>query len=145
MRLAILDRYMLSELGGPFGFGLAAFTMIFAATQLLAIGRLVSDQHAPLWAAVEVFLWSLPGIVDLVLAMALLLGTLLAIQRLSGESEITAMKASGITFLRIVAPLLVAGFLMSFVSLIIQERIAPYANDQVDRIEDTVINNGGSF
>jgi lipopolysaccharide export system permease protein len=145
VRLAILDRYMLSELGGPFGFGLAAFTMIFAATQLLAIGRLVSDQHAPLWAAVEVFLWSLPGIVDLVLAMALLLGTLLAIQRLSGESEITAMKASGITFLRIVAPLLVAGLLMSFVSLIIQERIAPYANDQVDRIEDTVINNGGSF
>jgi lipopolysaccharide export system permease protein len=119
--------------------------MIFAATQILAIGRLVSDEHAPLWAAVEVFLWSLPGIVVLVIPMALLLGTLLAMQRLSGESEITALKASGVNFWRIVAPLLVAGFLMSFVVLAIQEVLAPYANDRVALIEDTVINSASAF
>ncbi|MDQ2679857.1 MAG: LptF/LptG family permease [Candidatus Eremiobacteraeota bacterium] len=145
LRLRILDRYMLTEMSGPFGFGLSAFTLIFAATQIINIGRLVSQQHAPLWAAVEVFLWQLPGIFVLVLPMALLLGTLLAIQRLSGESEITAMKAGGITFLRVVAPMLAAGFLISFVMLFLQEEVVPYASDEVSLITETAINHTTTF
>ncbi|MBV9332416.1 MAG: LptF/LptG family permease, partial [Candidatus Eremiobacteraeota bacterium] len=109
LKFTILDRYMLSELAGPFVFGLAAFMLIFAATELINIARLVSAEHAPVWAALMVFVWSLPGYVVLVIPMALLLGTLLAVQRLSGESEITAMKCSGITFTRIVTPLLAVG------------------------------------
>ena len=84
-----------SGLAGPFVFGLSAFTLIFAATEILNIGRLVSNDHAPLWAALAVFLWSLPADVVLVIPMALLLGTLLAVQRLSGESELTAMTGGG--------------------------------------------------
>ena len=145
LRPSILDRYLLAELGQTFGFGLSAFALILAATQILAIGRMVSDQHAPLWAAIEVFLWDLPYIVSLTIPMALLLGTLLAIQRLSGESEITAMKAGGITFLRIVAPLLVAGLVMSFATLFLQEDIVPFANGQVAEIENTVIKHVSAF
>lgn len=141
----ILDRYMLKELAGPFGFGLSAFTLIFAATQILAIGRLVSDEHAPLWAAIEVFLWQLPSVVVLVIPMGLVLGTLLAIQRLSGESEITAMKAGGITFLRIIAPFLATGLLFSFVTLFLQEAVVPYASEQVTIIQDAVINHTSVF
>ena len=141
----ILDRYLLTELSGPFGFGLSAFTLIFAATQLLQIGRLISSEHAPLWAAIEVFLWSLPGEVVLVIPMALLLGTLLAVQRLSGESEITAMKAGGITFIRIVAPLLVAGLVMSFVTYALQEYLVPFSQDQVTLIENIAIGHTSAF
>ncbi len=74
----ILDRYMVAELVGPFSFGLSAFTLIFAATQILAISRLVSDRHAPLGVVIEYFLWQLPSIVVLVIPMAMLLGVLLA-------------------------------------------------------------------
>jgi lipopolysaccharide export system permease protein len=144
-RFTILDRYMLAELSGPFGFGLAAFTLIFAATEILNIGKLVSADHAPLWAAVMVFLWSLPGYIVLVIPMALLLGTLLAVQRLSSDSELTAMKASGITFGRIVTPLLVVGIAMSFVTFYLQEGLVPYANDRLTDIEDLVINHSSPF
>ncbi len=136
---------MLGELVGPFLFGLSAFTLIFAATQIINIGRVVSETHAPLWAAIEAFLWQLPPIVVLAIPMALLLGTLLAIQRLSGESEITAMKAGGITFLRIVAPMLIAGFLLSFVTLLLQERVVPYAREQFNIIQNTIIEKAGAF
>ena len=74
-----------------------------------------------------------------------LLGTLLAIQRLSGESEITAMKAGGISFMRIVIPLLAAGFVMSFVTFVVQEIVAPFANDQVTQIENQVIARASAF
>jgi lipopolysaccharide export system permease protein len=136
---------MLGELSGPFAFGLSAFTLIFAATQLLQIGRMVSSDHAPLWAAIEVFLWSLPGEVVLVIPMALLLGTLLAIQRLSGESEIVAMKAGGITFTRMVAPLLAAGLALSGVTFALQEYVTPFANSQVSYIEHVVISHISAF
>jgi lipopolysaccharide export system permease protein len=145
MKFTILDRYMLSELAGPFVFGLAAFMLIFAANEILNIGKLVSSEHAPLWAALLVFVWSLPADVVLVIPMALLLGTLLAVQRLSGESEITALKAAGVTFGRIVAPLLAVGIVMSFVTFFLQEHVVPYANDQLTEIENAVINHVSAF
>lgn len=136
---------MLAELVGPFLFGLSAFTLIFAATQIINIGRIMSETHAPLWAAIEAFLWQLPSMVVLTIPMALLLGTLLAMQRLSGESEITAMKAAGITFLRIVAPLLVAGIVLSVVTYVLQEEMVPYAQSQFALIESTIINKTSAF
>ena len=145
MRFTILDRYMLRELAGPFGFGLTAFMLIFAATELLNIAKIVSNEHAPLWAALLVFGWSMPGYVVLVIPMALLLGTLLAVQRLSAASEITAMKAAGITFSRIVAPLLAVGIVMSFVTYYLQENVVPYASDQLTEIENSVINHVSAF
>jgi lipopolysaccharide export system permease protein len=145
VRFTTLDRYMLTELTGPFVFGLSAFMLIFAATEILNIGKLVSNEHAPIWAALTVFLWSLPADVVLVIPMALLLGTLLAVQRLSGENEITAMKAAGITFSRIVAPLLAVGIVMSFVTYYLQESVIPYANDQLTEIENGVINHISAF
>jgi lipopolysaccharide export system permease protein len=144
-RPTILDRYMLSELSGPFVFGLSAFTVIFAATQMLQIGRLVSEEHVSIWSALALFLWYLPGDIVLVIPIALLLGTLLAVQRLSGESEINAMKTSGITFMRIVAPLLVAGLAMSFVTYALQEGVVPFANDQVALIENAAVNHSSAF
>lgn len=145
LRYTILDRYMVSELGGPFAFGLSAFTLIFAATQILAISRLVSDQHAPLWAAIEYFLWQLPAIVVLVIPMAMLLGTLLALGRLSGESEITAMKAGGISLFRVVAPLLATGFLVSILALFLQEGVVPFANDRGTFLRQETIEHVGIF
>jgi lipopolysaccharide export system permease protein len=136
---------MLSELAGPFLFGLSAFTLIISAAQIVAIGRVVSETHAPLWAAIEAFFWQLPPTMVEAIPMALLLGTLLAIQRLSAESEITAMKAGGISFLRIVAPVLAAGFLISFVTLLLQERVVPYASEQFSIVQNTIINRASAF
>src|SRR5271156_274166 len=141
----ILDRYMGSELAGPFTFGLSAFTLIYAATTILAIGRLVSDEHAPLWAAIDYFLWQLPQIVVTVVPMAILLGTLLALQRLSGDSEITALKAGGIGLLRTISPLLVVGFLVSLAALVLQEGVVPFANGQALWLRDEAIERAGAF
>lgn len=136
---------MLSELGATFFFGLSAFTLILAAANILNIEKLVATEHAPLWAAIEVFLWNLPGIFVLAIPMALLLGTLLAVQRLSGESELVAMRAGGIAFTRIIAPMLVAGFFLSLVMLFLQEMVVPLASDAQSYILNEVINHQSAF
>jgi lipopolysaccharide export system permease protein len=139
VRISILDRYLVAELIGPFLFGVSAFTLIFVATQILALARFVSDEHAPLAAAVAYFLWQMPQFMLYVIPMALLLGTLLAMQRLSSESEITAMKAGGIGLSRIVTPLLIVGLVMSVFDLVLQEDIVPLANLQAQSIKAEVI------
>jgi lipopolysaccharide export system permease protein len=141
----ILDRYVVSELIGPFNFGLSAFTLIIAATNILAISRLVSEEHAPLGASVAYFLWQIPEIVVTVMPMAMLLGTLLAMQRLSGDSELTALKAGGVGLVRSVAPVLVAGLVMSFVVLFLQEGFVPYANDRAVYLREQTIRQVGAF
>ncbi len=141
----ILDRYMVSELGGPFSFGLSAFTLIFAAANILAISRLVGEEHAPLGIAIAYFLWQMPQIVVQVVPMAMLFGTLATLQRLSGESELTALKAGGIGLSRSVAPLLVVGFIVSLASYALQEGIVPYANDQAIFLRDDAIRHVGAF
>jgi lipopolysaccharide export system permease protein len=145
VRPTILDRYMVAELGGPFAFGLSAFTLIFAATNILAISRLVGEAHAPLGAAIEYFLWQLPQIVITVVPMAMLLGVLLALQRLSGESEITALKAGGIGLVRAVRPLLAVGFGVSILALALQEGVVPFANDRATYLREQVIKQVGPF
>jgi lipopolysaccharide export system permease protein len=120
-------------------FGAAAFTLIFVATQILAIGKLVSQEHASLATAIEYFLWEMPNYLLLVIPMAMLFGTLLSMQRLSGESEITAMKAGGISLVRMFAPLAVVGLLVALASLFVQEEIVPLANDRAAYLRESVI------
>ncbi len=138
-RLKILDRYLVTELSGPFVFGLSTFTLIFIATQIISIGKLVSEEHAPLMAAIEYFFWDMPQFLLFVIPMAMLLGTLLAMQRLSGDSEITAMKAGGVSIMRIVLPLAAVGLVVSLVSLVLQEVVVPLANDRAAYIKTAVI------
>jgi lipopolysaccharide export system permease protein len=139
LRVTILDRYLVAELAGPAFFGAVAFTLIFVATQLLAIGRLVSQENAPLLVAIEYFLWEMPYYLLLVIPMAMLFGTLLSMGRLSGESEITALKAGGISLVRMFLPLAVVGLVVSLASLIVQEELVPLANDRAAYLRDSVI------
>ena len=81
----------------------------------------------------------MPAYLLLVIPMAMLLGTLLAMQRLSGESEITAMKAGGISLARIVAPLLIVGFVVSLLALLVQELFVPFANDKAAYVRQAAI------
>jgi len=75
----ILDRYMVTELGGPFLFGISAFTAMFVAGELLNIARLISEEHASIWAAAKYFFYTLPETLILTFPMSMLLAVLLAV------------------------------------------------------------------
>jgi len=140
----ILDRYMIQALGGPFLFGLAAFTLIFVAGQLLNIARLVSEEHASLLAAGKYFVYTLPGTLVVTFPMSMLLAVLMTVNRLSGDSEITAMRAGGVSLYRVAAPLVGVAVAASFVALLFQELIVPTASTRASEILHTEIQSGGS-
>ncbi len=78
--------------------------------------------------------------------MAMLLGVLLALQRLSGESEITALKAGGISLARASSRRCsrsASAFRCS--TLFLQEGVVPYANDRANYLREKTIEHVGIF
>ena len=105
MHLRLLDKYVLKELLYPFIFGVASFSSIFIASSLLfKIVQYITTYGAPIPAVARLFFYSLPEIVNYTFPMAVLLATLMAFGKLSGNSEIVAMKSGGVSYYRIVAP-----------------------------------------
>ncbi|OAM92748.1 lipopolysaccharide export system permease protein [Pelosinus fermentans] len=127
--MRILDKYIIKELLGPFIFGIASFSSVFIGTStLMKIAQYVTQYGASLNSVVKLFIYSLPAIVVLTFPMSMLLAALLAFGRLSGSSEITAMRSGGISFYRLSAPVFVIAFFVSIFAVFFSEMVVPQSN-----------------
>ncbi|MDH4180308.1 MAG: LptF/LptG family permease [Armatimonadota bacterium] len=127
--MKIIDRYILRQMAGPFAFGVVAFVLLFVSANILfRLTELVSELGLSLWTAGELFLLWLPGFVVLTFPLATLVAILVAFGRMSGDSELVAMHAGGISFRRLVAPLVGAGLLISMMTAALNELVVPACN-----------------
>jgi len=122
----IIDRYIFRELIDPFFFGLGAFTAIFSTSMILFdLVRHVIMRGLPLQVAVQLFLFKLPGVMVYIFPMATLLAALLAFSRLSGDSEIIAFRAAGISVHRLMISVIFLGIIVSLVTFFFYEIVVP--------------------
>src|SRR5260370_2842065 len=133
--MKILDRYIARELGGPFVFGVAAFTLIFISGQYLFKLTTMLSKGAPLLDVTELLALRMVPLAIVTFPMATLLATLLSFGRLSGDMEVVAMMAAGISFVRIAVPAFVMGLLVSMFGLFANEVLVPPAGRAVKRTE----------
>jgi lipopolysaccharide export system permease protein len=133
--LRCLQRYTYKELLGPVLFSVIAFTLIFVAADLLfMLARLLVDGSVGLGTIARLFILGLPRIVALALPMSTLLGILLCYSALSASSEIVAMRAAGLSLVRIMAPALIIALAVSGVTLAFNENVVPRANREFEEI-----------
>lgn len=136
--MKLIDRLVIRDIVGPFLFGVAAFSSLaFALSVLLKITDWVT-RGMPLSIALQIVVYSLPNILFLTLPMATLLGVLMGITRLSGESEVVAAFAGGISLYRIAVPIVGMGILVSGFAILLNEVVAPIANSRTARLEKAV-------
>jgi len=128
--MKIMDRYILAEMLFPFFYGVAAFTVLFmSVSSSELISNLVSvGNKGGAGLIIKYLISMLPQVLVYTFPMGVLLSTLMAFGRLSGDSEIIAMKAGGISFIRIGLPGLFLTFLISLVALFLMEKVVPDAN-----------------
>lgn len=127
--MKLLDRYVVREILGYFVFGVTAFTLvILAADALLRAARYLMDERANVWLVARFIMASLPAPLAWSFPIAALLSCLMAFGRLSGDSEIVAMKAGGISLYRIAAPGLVLMLVLACTDWYLTDRIVPQAN-----------------
>jgi len=127
----ILTRYILGEILSHTLIGCALFTFILFMKELPHILEMVVRNSSTLMSVAQVFLFSLPNFFELTVPMAVLVGILLGMSRLAADSEIIAMRASGLGigyFVRVSAIIALAGTLLGLVNTL---WIAPRANQAI--------------
>jgi lipopolysaccharide export system permease protein len=140
---SILDRYVFNELIPPFFFGIAIFTVLFmAAGPIFDMVNLIIKYRVPLFLVFEYALVQLPSFVAYALPMAVLLATLAAFSRFSGDHELEAMKAGGISFYRIIVPVLFFSSLVCLFSYYLYNQLGPECLYQAKVIIATDENQG---
>ncbi|NER37114.1 MAG: YjgP/YjgQ family permease [Oscillatoria sp. SIO1A7] len=129
IKVSVLDRYIATELIGPFLFGVGAFASVgISIGTLFDLIRRVTEKGLPMGIAAEIFLLKLPDFLVLALPMSVLLGTLMAYSRLSGDSELVALRSCGVSVYRLVLPAVVLSFLVTGITFAFNEAIVPAAN-----------------
>ena len=129
--MKILHRYVLREHLGPLVFSLTALTSILLLQYVgKNIGQLVGKGLSP-WVIVEFFALSVPLTIALTLPMAVLVATLYAFSRLAAENEITALKASGVSLVSVLKPVLWAAAGITLVMIVFNDQVLPRANHQL--------------
>ncbi|MBJ6727066.1 LPS export ABC transporter permease LptF [Geomesophilobacter sediminis] len=96
--------YIFREIPPPFLIGMATFTFMLLMGRFLKLAEMVVEKGVPLSDVLRMVAYLLPSFWLYTIPMALLLATLLAFGRLSGDSEVTAMKSCGISLYGMLPP-----------------------------------------
>jgi lipopolysaccharide export system permease protein len=124
----ILNRYLFVEILVPFFFGLGVFTFVLLIARILKLVELVVNRGVPLLDILETFALILPGFLEVTVPMALLLAILLGFGRLASDSEVVALKTSGVSLYQMTVPVVVFMALASLATFVIAIWVRPWAN-----------------
>jgi LPS export ABC transporter permease LptG/LPS export ABC transporter permease LptF len=134
--MRILTKYILREVTAHTLIGVAVFTFVIFMRDLGKILELVVRNSASLPNVVEVFAFTLPTALALTLPMGVLVGMLTGLSRLAADSEITAMRSSGMgvwDFTRILSVFIAAAWLVGMLN---NAFLAPRSAAALSRLQD---------
>ncbi|MCP9456014.1 MAG: LptF/LptG family permease [Nitrospira sp.] len=100
----LLDRYIFRELLSPFGLSLGALCFVMLTRELLRLVELLVSKGVGLWSVLKVIAMLLPSGLVLTLPIAGLIASITAFGRLSYDKELIAMRAAGLSLLRLSQP-----------------------------------------
>ncbi len=139
-RISVMDRYIATELVFPFLFGVGAFSSLGVSVgALFELIRRVSEYGLPLSAAFRVLFFKLPEFISYSFPMSVLLATLMTFSRLSSDSEMVALKSSGISVYRIMLPVIFMSLIATGLTFVFNEAIVPAANYQASAVLENVL------
>lgn len=131
--MKIVDRYLAREMVIPLLIGQASVVLMLTGTVLYNNADVFLSYNIPAAGIAKIAFYFMPYLVALTMPVATAIGVSLAVSRLSRDSEITVMRAAGISLGRIFRPCIVAGVLLSVVGFLFGEKVVPWANEQFER------------
>ena len=131
-----LDRFILKAFIGPFVAILAIVIFILVMQFLwLYIDELVG-KGLEFKVILEFLMWGSCQVLPLAMPLATLLSSMMTLGQLGENFELTAIKASGISLTRVLAPLIVAAAVITIGAFYIGDRLVPYSINQIYTMRD---------
>ena len=133
--MRILDRHVLTETAVAGGVASGAFIFVLAAGNILSqVANAIATGRVTAFEGLELVGLLLPGLIPYVLPMGMLTGVLMTFGRMGAQHELTAMKAGGLSLLRIAAPTLWLAAALALCAAWINLEVATRSNDEYRRI-----------
>lgn len=129
----ILDRYVFKELGPPFTIGVGVFTFFLVIDRIYQLTDLVITKSVPFALVLPLLIYMLPSFLALTLPMALLVAVLLVCGRLAGDLEVAALKASGVSPLRLFRPFVAVAVLVTLLIAWLTLVVGPWSSGAFQR------------
>lgn len=133
--MKILTRYILKEMLGPTALGFSFYTFIILMRQLFDFAGMIIKRSLPASTVLELLWLSLPNIIVLTVPMSLLFGILIAVGRLSADSEIISMRALGISTRTIYRPVFLFSFLAFLLNFYLMNVLLPKGNSRLQALK----------
>ena len=133
--IKIYDKYIFKQVLFTTFVAILLFTVVWIAPEMLlnTIKKTLSGAYT-VKMAVLVILYELPKILGKALPVGLLLGTIFTFDKLSKDSELTIFRAVGMSFKRILAPVIALSFIVTVFCFIVYDKLIPYACSQNEAI-----------
>lgn len=135
------DRYMLSQFMVLFGFFALVLVSIFWINKAVRMfDRLIGDGQ-PAWVFLEFTALTLPGVIGVVLPIAAFAATVYVTNRLSTESELTVVQATGYSSWRLMRPVVLFGVLIAVMMSLLTHFLIPESLSQLRQRQDEISQN----
>ncbi|MBL7204658.1 MAG: LPS export ABC transporter permease LptF [Desulfobacteraceae bacterium] len=123
-----LYRYIINEIWPTFLASLFVFIFIMVAARMLSITELIVTRGVRVTQVIGMVVYLLPDILTFALPAVTLMSVVVAFLRLSVDSEIIALKSSGISLYQMLPPVVAFSLLVFFIGLAISIFAAPWGN-----------------
>ena len=134
-----IDMYITSKFIKAFLVGMAGFIVIFILSSVFKVVGYIIDQKINVYNGIILLGAGLPDVIVNVVPLAILLGGLMTVNKMATNSEIIALKTSGISFFRIVKYPIIISLLISIFMLWFNDAVVPDMNKLKREIKYTKV------
>ncbi|HZN44818.1 MAG TPA: LPS export ABC transporter permease LptF [Nitrospiraceae bacterium] len=130
----ILDRYIFRELLSPFLISLGALCFVMLTKELLRLVELLVSKGVAFFSVLKVFAHLLPSFLVLTLPIAGIIASITAFGRLSFDKELVAMRAAGLSLVRLSHPVFLFALLVFGLTLTLSQWGQPWSNVNLKKV-----------
>jgi len=121
-----LDKYILTEFWLPLVSGAGIITGVWLGIdKFKEVFKLLARSGASFDKGLVILGLEIPQILAVTLPISILLATFLTFQKLSGLSEIIAIRAAGVSYRRLMKPVIILGLIGALLSFMLSEAVVP--------------------
>ena len=133
-----IDKLLHISMVPPFLIALAVLTFVVFMQELGRLSELLITRNASPEAVLIIAGSVAPGVLIFSLPLSFLIGTLIGLSGLSGEYQVTALRACGVPLRRMLQPVVALGVLVGLATAIMSVIVLPETNDILDSLKDLI-------